>query len=71
VDLDGVAPDRRALNRLVKELSGRHHVYPVVAFGYHLEEDQVLDLRAAGIQVFRHGLQPELFAAIIAIEAQA
>src|SRR5262245_61743232 len=59
VDLDGGAPDRRALTRLVKELSGRHHGYPVVAFGYNLEEDQVLDLRAAGIQVFRHGLQPE------------
>src|SRR5262245_25111754 len=70
VDLDGVAPDRRTLNRLVKELSSRHHGYPVVAFGYNLEDDQVHDLRAAGIQVFRHGPQVELFAAISATESQ-
>jgi hypothetical protein len=71
VDLDSVAPDRRALERLVKELSGRPHDYPVAAFGYNLEEDQVRDLRAAGVQVFQHGLRPELFAAITSLAAEA
>jgi hypothetical protein len=33
VDLDSVAPGRQALQRLVKELSGRPHPYPVAAFG--------------------------------------
>jgi hypothetical protein len=64
VDLDSVAPERLALQRLVKELSGRSHPYPVVAFGYSLEDDQLADLRAAGIQAFQHGLGPALFAAI-------
>jgi hypothetical protein len=64
VDLDSVAPGRRALGRLVKELSGRLHPYPVVAFGYSLEDDQLMDLQAAGIQVFQHGLGPAVFAAI-------
>jgi hypothetical protein len=64
VDLDSVAPGRRALQRLVKELSGRPHPYPVAAFGYSLEDDQLTDLKAAGIRVFQHGLCPEVFAAI-------
>jgi hypothetical protein len=64
VDLDSVAPGRLALQRLVKELSGRLHPYPVAAFGYGLEEDQLRDLRAAGIQVLQHGLCPAVFAAI-------
>ena len=64
VDLDSVAPGRVALQRLVKELIGRPHPYPVAVFGYNLEDDQVMDLRAAGIQVFQHGLCPAVFAAI-------
>ena len=64
VDLDSVAPGRLALARLVKELSGRPHPYPVAAFGYSLEDDEIMDLRAAGIRVFQHGLVPALFAAI-------
>ena len=64
VDLDSVAPDCMALQRLVKELSARPHPYPVAAFGYSLEDDQLADLRAAGIHVFQHGLCPALFAAI-------
>jgi fermentation-respiration switch protein FrsA (DUF1100 family) len=55
---------RWALQRLVKELSGRLHLYPAVAFGYGLEHDQIMDLRTAGIQVFPHGLCPAVFAAI-------
>ena len=62
VDLDSVAPERLALQRLVKELGGRPHPYPVAAFGYSLEDDQLMDLRAAGIQVFEHGLCPAVFA---------
>jgi hypothetical protein len=64
VDLDSVAPERRALQRLVKGLSGRLHSYPVAAFGYSLEDEHLTDLRAAGIQVFQHGLCPAVFAAI-------
>jgi len=64
VDLDSVAPERLALQRLVKELGGRPHAYPVVAFGYSLEDDQLVDLRAAGIQAFQHGLAPAVFAAL-------
>ena len=64
VDLDSVAPGRLALQRLVKELSGRPHLYPVAVFGYSLEDDQILELRAAGIHVFQHGLCPAVFAAI-------
>jgi hypothetical protein len=64
VDLDSVAPERQALRGLVKELSGRPHPYPVAAFGYGPEDDQLGDLRAAGIQVSQHGLGPEVFAAI-------
>jgi hypothetical protein len=30
--------------------------------GYSLEDDQIMDLRAAGIHVFQHGLCPEVFA---------
>ena len=62
VDLDSLAPGRLALQRLVKELSGRLHPYPVAAFGYSLEDDQLMDLQAAGIQVFQHGLCPAVFA---------
>jgi hypothetical protein len=64
VDLDSVAPVRPALQGLVKELIGRSHPYPVAAFGYSLEDDQIMDLRAAGIQVFPHCLCPAVFAAI-------
>jgi hypothetical protein len=64
VDLDSVAPERQALQRLVTELSGRPHPYPVAAFGYSLEDDQLMDLRAAGIQVFQHGLGSAVFAAV-------
>jgi hypothetical protein len=64
VDLDSLAHDRRALRGLVKDLAGRPHPYPVAAFGYNLEDDQLEDLRRAGIQVFQHGLGPELFAAL-------
>jgi hypothetical protein len=64
VDLDSVAPGRSALQRLVKELCSRPHPYPVAAFCYSLEDDQLMDLRAAGIQVFQHGLSPAVFAAI-------
>ena len=64
VDLDSLAPDRRALLGLVKELAGRTHPYPVAAFGYNLEDDQVVDLRLAGIQVFQHGLTPAVVAVI-------
>jgi hypothetical protein len=49
VDLDSVAPGRPALQRLVKELSGRLRPYPVAVVGYNLEDDQIMDLRAAGI----------------------
>jgi hypothetical protein len=61
VDLDSVAPGRLALQRFVKELTGRWHPYPIAAFGYNLEDDQIMDLRAAGIGVFRC-LCPEVFA---------
>ncbi len=71
VDLDSVAPDRRALAQLVKELSGRSHDYPVAAFGYNLEDDQVMDLRAAGVRVFEHGLGQELFAAVTSLAPRA
>jgi hypothetical protein len=61
VDLDSVASGRLALQRLVKELSGRPHPYPAAAFGYNLEDNQIMDLRAAGIGVF-HCLCPAVFA---------
>jgi hypothetical protein len=64
VDLDGVAPERLALQGLIEVLGRRPHAYPVLAFGYSPEDDQLKDLRAAGIQVFQHGLGPEVFAAI-------
>jgi hypothetical protein len=64
VDLDSVAPSRLALQRLVKELSARPHPYPVAAFGYNLEDDQIIHLQAAGIRVFPRGLCPAVFAAI-------
>jgi hypothetical protein len=35
-----------------------------VVFGYSLEDDQIMDLRAAGILVFQHCLGPAVFAAI-------
>jgi hypothetical protein len=38
------------------------HSCPVAAFGYSLQDDQIMDLRAAGIGVFQHGLCPEVFA---------
>jgi hypothetical protein len=62
VDLDSVAPGRLALQQLVKELSGRLHSYPVAAFGYSLEDDQIRDLNAASIGIFQHGLCPAVFA---------
>ena len=62
VDLDSVAPGRLALARLVKELSGRPHPYPVAAFGYSLEDEQVRDLQTAGVHVFQHGLDQAVFA---------
>jgi len=65
VDLDSAAPERLALQRFVKELSGRPRAYPVAVFGYSLEDDQLMDLRAAGIGVFQHGLCPEVFAWIV------
>jgi hypothetical protein len=71
VDLDSVVPERLALQGLVKELGGRPHAYSVVAFGYSLEGDQLRDLRAAGIQVFQHGLGPEVFAAIAELTSHA
>jgi hypothetical protein len=71
VDLDSLAADRRSLGRLVKELSGRPRGYPVAAFSYNLDGDQVVDLRAAGVHVFEHGLGPEVFAAITALAPQA
>jgi hypothetical protein len=64
VDLDSVAPGRLALQRLVKELSARPHPYPVAAFGYSLEDEQIMDLQDAGILVFQHCLGPQVFAAI-------
>jgi hypothetical protein len=64
VDLDSVAPEGQALQRLVKELGGRPHGYPVAAFGYNLEDEQVMDLRAAGILVFQHGLCTAVLATI-------
>jgi hypothetical protein len=64
VDLDSLAPERMALQGLVKELGRRPHPYPVAAFGYSLEDDQLIDLRAPGIHVFQHGLGPAVFAAI-------
>jgi hypothetical protein len=38
--------------------------YPVAAFGYSLEDGQLMDPQAAGIQVFQHGLGPAMFEAI-------
>ena len=64
VDLDSVAPESLALQRLVKELAGRPHAYPIMVFGYNLEDDQLADLRAAGIQAFQHGLAPAVLAAL-------
>ena len=64
VDLDSVAAGRLALQRLVKQLSGRPHPYPVAAFGYSLEDEQISDLRAAGILVLQRGMCPAVFAAI-------
>ena len=64
VDLDSVVPERRAREGLVKELVGRPHAYPVVAFDFSPEDDQLMDLRAEGIQVFQHGLGPAMFEAI-------
>jgi hypothetical protein len=64
VDLDSVAPGRRALQRLIKELIGRPRAYPVAAFGFDLEDDQIMDLRAGGIVVFQHGLSLAVFEAI-------
>jgi hypothetical protein len=71
VDLDRVGPESLALQRLVKELSGRQHCYPVVAFGYSLDDEQIMALRAAGIQVIQHGLCPAVFAAIAEHSANA
>jgi hypothetical protein len=65
VDLDSVAPEHEALQRLVKELSARLHRYPVALFGCNLQDDQIKDLRAAGIGVF-YCLCPAVFAWIAA-----
>jgi hypothetical protein len=62
VDMDSVAPGRLAQQRLVKELSRRAHPYPVAVFGYNLEDDQISDLRTAGIGVFQHCVCPAVFA---------
>jgi hypothetical protein len=62
VDLDSVAPGHLALQKLVKKLSGQPHPYPVAPFGYSLEDDQIMDLRAVRIGVFQHCLCPEIFA---------
>jgi hypothetical protein len=62
VDLDSVAPGWLALQRLVKELSARQHPYPVAAFGYSLEDNQIRDLEATRIGVFQHCLCPAVFA---------
>ena len=62
MDLDSVAPGRLALQNLVKKLNGQPHPYPIAAFGYSLEDDQIMDLRSAGIGVFQHGLCPAVFA---------
>jgi hypothetical protein len=64
VDLDNVTPHRRALDRLVKELSGRPTAYPVAVFGWGLEDDQIMELRDAGILAFQRCMCPEVFAAI-------
>ena len=64
VDLDSLAPGPCAQQRLVKELSERPYPYPIAAFGYSLENDQIMDLRAAGILVFKHCLVPAVFEAI-------
>jgi hypothetical protein len=64
VDLDSVATERQALQSLLKELTGRPRPYPVAACSYALDDDQLMDLRAAGIHVFQHGLCPVVFAAI-------
>jgi hypothetical protein len=61
VDLDSVAPEGPALQQLVKELSHQSHPYPVAVFGYNLDDDQITDLRAAGIHVFQHCLCPAVF----------
>ena len=42
-----------ALRRLVNDLCGRLHAYPVAVFGYSLEDDQIMDLQNAGILVFQ------------------
>jgi hypothetical protein len=64
VDVDSLAPERLALQRLGDELCGRLHPYPVAAFGFSLDDDQIIDLRAAGILVFPHCLGPAVFAVI-------
>jgi hypothetical protein len=64
VDLDSLAPGPCAQQRLVKELSARLHAYPVAVFGHDLEDEQIMDLRAAGILVFKHCLVPAVFEAI-------
>jgi hypothetical protein len=56
-----MAPERLALEPLVKELSGRPHPYPIALFGRSLEDDQIMDFRAAGISVFQHCLCPAVF----------
>jgi hypothetical protein len=71
VDLDSLALGRRALQRLVKELSGRPYPYPIAAFGHGLEDEQLMELRAAGIQVFQHGLCLPVFEAIAEQSADA
>jgi hypothetical protein len=64
VDLDSVAPEPQALQSLVKELSSRPQPYAVAVFCYGLEDDHLLDLRAARVAVFQHSLCPAVFAAI-------
>jgi hypothetical protein len=64
VDLDSVAAGRRELKRLVKELSRRLYPYPVAVFSFSLQDEQILDLRDAGILVFQRCMCPAVFAAI-------
>jgi hypothetical protein len=71
VDLDSLAPGPNAQQRLVKKLSARQYPYPIVAFGYGLEDEQLMDLQAAGIKAFQHGLCSAVFEAIAEQSADA
>jgi hypothetical protein len=60
-----LVPSRPALQRLVTELIGRLYPYLVAAFSYNLGDDQIINLRAAGMLVFQHCLGPAVYAAIV------